>query len=112
MTFEEIQAVYLVMKELNGTPLSGDFGFVIYSGLAEIGTVTSEELHNRDDGIQGKFRRAPLNKTLLDYAINTVKPDGMLISHCDFDDSLTTGFPTAGRSWGADRDCSTLYGGV
>lgn len=71
-----------------------------------------EELHNRDDGIQGKFRRAPLNKTLLDYAINTVKPDGMLISHCDFDDSLTTGFPTAGRSWGADRDCSTLYGGV
>lgn len=45
MTFEEIQAVYLVMKELNGTPLSGDFGFVIYSGLAEIGTVTSEDGH-------------------------------------------------------------------
>ena len=43
MTFEEIEAVYSIMKELKRQTLLGDFRFIVYSGEKDIGTIKSQD---------------------------------------------------------------------
>lgn len=68
-----------------------------------------EELHNSSKGMQGKFRVGALDVPLLEYALDVVNPDELMVTHADIlspaalggalDRSLIDGIPL----WSEDR---------